>query len=71
MKTPARSKTVWFNTVLAVVAAIEAHAPVLRPVLGEATYAWLLFGAAIGNVALRAVTREPLALGKNRDQAGD
>ena len=57
-----RSKTVWFNVLVAVLAAIEAQAPVLKPVLGEATYAWLMFSAAMGNVILRAVTKEPVAL---------
>ncbi len=55
-----RSKTVWFNVLIAVLAALEAQAPVLKPVLGEEAYAWLLFSAAMGNVVLRAVTKTPL-----------
>ena len=65
MKPAIRSKTIWFNTAIATLAAIEANAPVLRPVIGEQTYAWLLFSAALGNVILRAVTTEPLAIKAN------
>jgi len=51
------SRTHWFNVVLLLLASGEMYAPLLKPVLGEQTYAVLFFVCAFGNHVLRELTR--------------
>jgi len=53
-----KSKTIWFNVIVAALAAAEASAAVLRPMLGEQTYPVLLFTLTMGNAALRVITTQ-------------
>lgn len=61
-KTWWRSKTLWFNLVVALAAAAEAGFAVLQPVLPVNAYAVLVFLLTVGNTALRVVTTTALAL---------
>lgn len=56
------SKTLWFNALCAALAAAEAGFAVLQPLLPVNAYATLLFGMAVGNAVLRAVTTMRLSL---------
>ena len=64
MKTPLRSKTLWFNGAAAALVAAEANLHLLQPALGADVYVWAAFIVAAGNTALRAVTKEPLGSDK-------
>ena len=56
------SKTLWFNLVVAALAAAEAGSGILQPLLPANTYACLTFLLTVGNAALRVVTNTELAL---------
>ena len=51
-----RSRTLWFNLVVGLLAAAEAGLGLLQPVLPVNAYAVLAFGLAVGNAGLRVVT---------------
>lgn len=60
MKARRKSKTHWFNVVLAVLAVSEAKIGLLQPALGADVYAYLTFTLVVGNIALREITKEPV-----------
>jgi hypothetical protein len=51
-----QSKTVWFNLAAAFLTLLEASLGVLRPVVGESGYGYLVFLIALGNLILRFTT---------------
>lgn len=55
-----RSRVLWFNALVAALAALEASAGVLQPYLPGDVYAWGLAALTIGNAVLRVVTTQPL-----------
>lgn len=57
-----RSRTLWFNAIVAALAAAEMSLHVLQPMLGEHTYQVIAFALAVGNAALRLVTTQALSL---------
>lgn len=57
-----RSKTLWFNTVCTVLAAVEASLGLLQPLLPVNVYAVIAFTLAVGNPVLRAFTSQGLSL---------
>lgn len=61
MKPWYQSKTLWFNALVAALAALEASASALAPLLGEATYPLLVVTLAAGNAMLRTITSEGLS----------
>lgn len=63
MKSPWRSKTLWFNAAVAVGAAAEASTSALQTILGTHAYGEMCFALAIGNAFLRVVTTQ--AIGKD------
>ena len=62
MKQPWKSKTLWFNALAGIFAAVEFNIHVLQPILGEQAYAILMMAVIIGNAALRVITTEGIAL---------
>ena len=60
IKGAAKSKTVWFNTIVAMLLAAEPAIGLLQPVLGESVYGVVSFALIVGNVALRAITTKAL-----------
>lgn len=60
-----RSRTLWFNAVVGLLAALLPLAlqylPELQEQLSPEVYAWALFTVALANGALRFVTHAPLA----------
>ena len=60
-----RSRVMWFNTICAAVAAAEAGAGLLQPLLPVNVYALLVFALTVGNSVLRVLTNQGLAQGKD------
>ncbi|MDH2918463.1 MAG: hypothetical protein PXX73_04640 [Sideroxydans sp.] len=58
-----RSKTLWFNAVVAGLLVLEANFAVLQPYLAGSVYAWFSTVLAVGNAMLRVVTTASLAMG--------
>jgi hypothetical protein len=57
-----RSRTLWFNAVVAALATAELSLHVLQPLLGQHTYPVIAFGLAVGNAMLRLLTTQGLGL---------
>lgn len=55
-----QSRTLWFNAVCAALAAAEAGAGLLQPLLPVPAYAALAFVLPVGNAALRAISSTAL-----------
>lgn len=51
-----RSRTLWFNAAVLMLAAAETQLNVLQGVLPGGLYAWLAFILPIGNALLRFIT---------------
>lgn len=56
-----RSKTMWFNAVIAALAAMEGVFSLLQPLLPGNVFAWLTVALTVGNAFLRTITAKPLA----------
>jgi len=56
-----KSKTIWFNTIIAGLMQAEAAFSLLQPWLGDTVYGVALFTLTVGNVLLRGVTDKALA----------
>lgn len=56
-----RSKTMWFNAIVAGMAAIEPALGLLQSFLPGNVYAYLTAFLTVGNAMLRAVTTQPLS----------
>jgi len=65
VRTPAkpwwRSRTLWVNAAVLLLAAAEAHLGVLQPLLGLDVYAMLAFALPLANALLRALTVQPVS----------
>lgn len=57
-----KSKTLWFNAVVAALAALEAVANVLQPIVPGNVYAYGLIVLTIGNAMLRVITTQGLKI---------
>lgn len=57
-----KSRTLWFNLILAAAAAAESGFSLLQPLLPVNAYAVLTFALAVGNAALRVITTTELAM---------
>ena len=57
-----RSKVLWFNAVVALLAAAEMSLRVVQDYLPGDVFAWLTFALTLGNAALRVLTRQGLKL---------
>jgi hypothetical protein len=58
------SKTLWVNTLVAALVALEAGTGLLQPFLPPHFYAIVAVGLPIVNAVLRIVTTQGLSLGK-------
>ena len=56
------SKTLWFNCIVAALAALEASAPMIQPHLAGDVYGYGLLILTVGNAALRIITTQGLKL---------
>lgn len=54
------SKTMWFNTIIAALLALEPVFGLLQTVLPGNVYAWSSIVLTVGNAILRIVTTQPL-----------
>jgi hypothetical protein len=60
LKGALRSKTVWWNTFLALLASLELLRPHLTTLIGLETTATILLAGSLVNLFLRVVTTTPL-----------
>lgn len=56
-----RSRTMWFNAIVAALAALEGAFSLLQPVMPGNVFAWLTVALTVGNAVLRVVTTKPLS----------
>lgn len=56
----ARSKTMWFNALVAGMATLEGGFNLLQPYVAGNVYAYLTIALTVGNAMLRVVTTQPL-----------
>lgn len=63
MKRWYKSKTLWLNVVVVVLALAESQLNILQPVLPVNFYAVVAFGLPLLNAALRLITSQALSLG--------
>jgi hypothetical protein len=54
------SKTIWLNTAVAAVAAVEASTEILKPIIPPDALGVVLAAVGILNVALRVATGQPV-----------
>lgn len=59
------SRVLWFNAICAALAAAEAGAGLLQPLLPVNVYALLAFALSVGNSVLRVLTSQGLAQRKD------
>ena len=57
-----QSRTLWFNLVVAGLAAAEVGFPTLKPLLPDNLYQILTFVLVVGNALLRVITSKAIAL---------
>lgn len=55
-----RSKTLWFNAIVASLAALEGVFALAQPHMAGNVYAYLTIALTVGNAFLRVITTEPL-----------
>ena len=56
-----KSKTVWWNVLLAMLGGLELIGAHLTTLLGSQVAAGILAAGAMANIALRAITTQPLS----------
>lgn len=56
-----RSKTLWLNGIVALVAALEVSTGLLKPYVGEDGYVLLMILLPVANAMLRLITSEKLS----------
>jgi hypothetical protein len=61
LKVALKSKTVWWNVLLAVLGGLELIGAHLTTLLGPQVAAGILSAGAMANIALRAITTQPLS----------
>ena len=57
-----RSRTLWFNAVVAGLTAAEMSLQLMQPLLGDHTYQLIAFVLAVGNAVLRLISTQALAV---------
>jgi hypothetical protein len=57
-----QSKTLWFNAIVAGLAALEANAHLVQPYLPGNVYGWGMMLLTCGNAVLRLVTAQGVSL---------
>ena len=61
LKGALKSKTVWFNVLLAILGGLELRGAHLTTLFGSQVAAAIMLSGAIANLALRAVTTQALS----------
>lgn len=61
-KTWWKSKTLWFNAIVAGLAALEANAHLVQPYVPGNVYSWVVMLLTCGNAVLRLVTAQGISL---------
>ena len=61
MKKWYRSKTLWFNALMAGLAAAEASVNLLEPVAGDRAFAAIAITLAVGNAILRVISNQGIS----------
>ena len=61
LKGALKSKTVWFNVLIAILGGLELMGAHLTTLFGSQVAAAIMLSGAIANLALRAVTTQPLS----------
>jgi hypothetical protein len=56
-----KSKTVWFNVLIAILGGLELMGAHLTTLFGSQVAAAIMLSGAIANLALRAMTTQPLS----------
>lgn len=59
-----KSKTLWFNAIILMLAAAESQLHVLQGVLPGGLFAWLAFGLPVFNAALRLISSSAITVKK-------
>ena len=57
-----KSKTIWFNIIVAMLAALEASSAMIQPFVQGSVYGYGLLILTIGNAGLRIITTQGLSL---------
>ena len=57
-----KSRTIWFNTIVAGLAAAEANANMIQPYVPGNVYGWGLMLLTVGNAALRFLTTQGICV---------
>ena len=57
-----KSKTIWFNIIVAMLAALEASSAMIQPFVKGDVYGYALLILTIGNAGLRIITTQGLSL---------
>jgi len=57
----AKSKTMWFSVMLAVLGVFEQNSGFIRDIVGEANFGMVMMGISAVTAVLRAVTTQPLS----------
>jgi len=60
-----KSKTIWFNLIVAMLAALEATFHFLQPIFGGMLYGIGAVVIAVVNAALRIITTQPVTVTSN------
>lgn len=53
-----KSRTLWFNALVAGLAAVEATVNIVQPYVAGNVYAWFVFALTVGNAVLRVITSQ-------------
>lgn len=65
MKAWWKSKTIWFNLIMAVLSSLEATFHLLQPIFGSSLYGVGAVFVAVVNAGLRVVTSQPIFVRSN------
>ena len=66
MKQAVQSKTLWFNSAVAMLMTAEQNLEAVQDVIPASWYAWILLGVTVVNAGLRVVTTKSLTFTKVR-----
>lgn len=66
-----QSKILWFNALVAALAALEMSANVLQPYVPSNVYAYGLLVLTVGNAVLRVITNQAITFSGGNDANGN
>lgn len=62
MKRWCKSKTLWFNAIIAGLTALEASIHLIQPYVSGNVYGWVVLLLTVGNAMLRIITSQGISL---------